>query len=72
MTNIKFRTHSSSFLSASSHLSHGYETVFLFFFEVGGGGGGGEGGGGGKKKGGGRGYSIPNSSAKSNSKINTR
>ena len=48
MTNIKFRTHSSSFLSASSHLSHGYETVFLFFFEVGGGGGemeGGDGGG---------------------------
>ena len=50
MTNIKFRTHSSSFLSASSHLSHGYETVFLFFLRWGGGGereGGGVGGGGG-------------------------
>ena len=68
MTNIKFRTHSSSFLSASSHLSHGYETVFLFFFEVGGGGERWRGGDGGGE----RGDSIPNSSAKSNSKINTR
>lgn len=64
MTNIKFRTHSSSFLSASSHLSHGYETVFLFFFL--------RLGGGGRDGGGERGDSIPNSSAKSNSKINTR
>lgn len=68
MTNIKFRTHSSSFLSASSHLSHGYETVFLFFFLRWGGGGEMEGGDGGGE----RGDSIPNSSTKSNSKINTR